>query len=149
MSSTPLRFGIGLRGWLRLGLATCAVVLLIRNLTQQSTPTRPTPSEMEVVGVDDVPGWTPDDPSAPTEPLLVNENWYVRNMATAHGAFVIEVEAEDPTQTETIGHALIEPMQADYDEILVYVHRLGDNSDLPARRMQWTPRDGYIELGYE
>ena len=149
MSSTPLRFGMGLRGWLRLGLVTCAVVLLIQHLTQQSTPTQPAPSEMEVVGVDDVPGWTPDSPSAPTEPLLVNEHWYVRNMATAHGAFVIEVEAEDPTQTEMIAHALIEPIQDAYDEILVYVHLLGDNSDLPARRMQWTPRDGYIEVGYE
>ena len=96
--------------------------------------------------VDAVADWTTEEPA---EPLLVNESWYVRNMATAHGAFVIEVEAEDPNQTEQIAYALIEPIQDDYDEILVYVHQMGNNSDLPARRMQWTPQEGYVELSYE
>ena len=70
------------------------------------------------------------------------------NMATAHGVFVIEVDAEDPTQTETIARALIEPIRDDYTEILVYVTKLGDESDLPARRMRWTPRGGYVEITY-
>ncbi len=146
MSLRPLPFVIGLRGWLRLGLGICAVLLLIRHLIHQPTPTQSAPSEIEVAGVDAVADWTTEEPA---EPLLVNESWYVRNMATAHGAFVIEVEAEDPSQTEAIAHALIEPIQDDYDEILVYIHQLGDNSDLPARRMQWTGRDGYIELAYD
>ena len=80
------------------------------------------------------------------EQLLINDDWQIRNMATAHGAFVIEVEAEDPSQVETIARALIEPIKADYNEILVYVSRVGDPSDLPARRMQWTPQDGYVEI---
>ena len=73
----------------------------------------------------------------------------MRNMATAHGAFVIEVEAEDPEQTGTISRALVEPIKDDYAEILVYINRMGDDSDLPARRVQWTARDGYVELSYD
>ncbi len=79
------------------------------------------------------------------EPLLVNQSWYIRNMATAHGAFVIEVEAEDLAETEAIARALIEPIRDDDDEMLVYVKTLGDESDLPARRMQWTPGGGYVD----
>jgi hypothetical protein len=104
---------------------------------------------LEIVTVDAVPGGSPDGSPDPGEPSLVNEGWYVRNMATAPGAFVIEVEAEDPEQTETISRALIEPIKDDYAEILVYVNRMGDDSDLPARRVQWTPRDGYVELSYD
>lgn len=146
MSSRALSFSIGLRGWLRLGLGICAVLLFIRQVISQPTPTQSAPPEIEVAEIDTVAGWTTEEP---TEPLLVNESWYVRNMATAHGAFVIEVEAEDPSQTEAIAYALIEPIRDDYDEILVYIHQLGDNSDLPARRMQWTGRDGYVELAYD
>ncbi len=149
MSSTPRLFGIGLRGWLRLGLAICALLLLIRNLTQQPLPTQTALPEREVDDIDTRPSSMFDERGDSAEPLLVNEDWYVRNMATAHGAFVIEVEAEDPNQTEQIAYALIEPIQDDYDEILVYVHQLGNDSDLPARRMQWTPQEGYVELSYE
>ena len=35
-----------------------------------------------------------------------------------------------------LARALIEPLRDDYDQILVYVNSLGDDSDLPARRIQ-------------
>ena len=150
-SSLPSPLGISLAWWMRIGLIGCAIALLALNLAIRRAPTGPDPDEplddVEVVTLDSLP-----DPLSPendaTEPSLVNDGWYVRNMATAHGAFVIEVEAEDPSQTDAIARALIEPIQDDYAEILVYVNRIGDNSDLPARRMQWTPRDGYVELNY-
>ena len=128
--------------WVRLGLAGCAVGLLAVNWAARraSPPTvftnRPVAA---AAGALDHAG----------EPLLVNQSWHIRNMATAHGAFVIEVEAEDPTQTETIARALVEPIRNDYDEILVYVNTLGDESDLPARRIQWTPGGGYVEITYD
>ena len=130
-------------GWaVRLGLVACVVALAALNWTLRPEPT--------VDAVDsDAP---PPDISAPTgvdEPLLVNESWHIRNMATAHGAFVIEIEADDPSQAETIARTLIEPIKGDYDEVLVYVNQRGDDSDLPARRMQWTPRDGYVEISYD
>ena len=152
-SPTPALLGLGLRGWLRLGLAGCAVALLVLNWNLRRAPAetggRDPGRELEVVTVDAVPGTPPDPAAEPDEPSLVNEGWYVRNMATAHGAFVIEVEAEDPEQTETIARALVEPIKDDYAEVLVYVNRMGDDSDLPARRVQWTPRDGYVELNYD
>jgi hypothetical protein len=88
-----------------------------------------------------------DTPDHGDQPRLVNEGWHIRNMATAHGAFVIEVESENPTQTDAIARSLIEPIRDDYDEILVYVNTPG--SDLPARRMQWTPGGGYLEIDYD
>ena len=149
----PTLLGLGLRAWLRLGLLGCAVALLVLNWnirrapldTGGEAPAGEAAGELEIVTLDALP----EEAADPGEPSLVNEGWYVRNMATAHGAFVIEVEAEDPEQTETISRALIEPIKDDYAEILVYVNRMGDDSDLPARRVQWTPRDGYVELSYD
>ena len=130
--------GISLRWWIRLGLAGCLVALLVVTWGVRREPTSTVSTGRPVAATADA-----------SEPLLVNENWYIRNMATAHGAFVIEVEAEDPAQTEAIARALIEPIREDYDEILVYVNTLGDESDLPARRMQWTPGEGYVEITYD
>ena len=152
-TSTPTLLGFGLRAWFRLGLAGCAVALAVLNWNIRRAPVETgadaPPAELEIVTLDALPDQPPDRAADPDEPSLVNEGWYVRNMATAHGAFVIEVEAEDPEQTETISRALIEPIKDDYAEILVYVNRMGDDSDLPARRVQWTPRDGYVELSYD
>lgn len=150
----PTLLGLGLRGWLRLGLIGCAGALLVLNWNLRRAPAETGPdgpqAPLEVVAVDSAPVGGPPAPGAETDgPALVNDGWYVRNMATAHGAFVIEVEAEDPDETEAISRALVEPVKDDYAEILVYVNRLGDDSDLPARRVQWTPRDGYVELTYD
>ena len=156
-TSMPALLGLGLHAWLRLGLVGCAAALLVLNWNIRrapldnagEAPAGEAESELEIVTLDALPGPAPDPGADPDEPSLVNEGWYVRNMATAHGAFVIEVEAEDPERTETISRALIEPIKDDYAEILVYVNRMGDDSDLPARRVQWTPRDGYVELSYD
>ena len=149
----PALLGLGLRAWFRLGLAGCAVALLVLNWNIRRAPVenggQAPAGELEVVTLDALPEAPPDRAADPDEPSLVNEGWYVRNMATAHGAFVIEVEAEDPEQTRTISRALVEPIKDDYAEILVYINRMGDDSDLPARRVQWTPRDGYVELSYD
>ena len=129
------------RWWIRLGLVGCAVGLFAVNWAarRESPPTVSTNRPVAAAADVDHAG----------EPLLDNQTWHIRNMATAHGAFVIEVEAEDPTQTETIARALVEPIRNDYDEILVYVNKVGDESDLPARRMQWTPGGGYVEIAYD
>ena len=130
-------------GWrIRLGLAGCAVALLAVNWAVRRSPTATVSSDRPVAALAD----TPDHAG---ELLLVNEDWHIRNMATAQGAFVIEVEAEDPTQTEAIARALIEPLRDDYDEILVYVSSLADDPDVPARRIRWTPGGGYLEITHD
>ena len=133
--------GIKLGWWMRSGLAGCAVGLLVVNWAVRREPTPTVSTDRPAAAAADAFGDR-------EEPLLVNDGWHIRNMATAHGTFIIEVEAEDPTQTETIARALIEPIRDDYTEILVYVNKLGDESDLPARRMQWTPGGGYVEITY-
>jgi hypothetical protein len=130
-------------GWaVRLGLIACVVALAALNWTLRGAP------DADAI-VSDASATDIRVPTRADEPLLVNERWHIRNMATAHGAFVIEVEAEDPSQAETIARTLVEPIKDDYDEVLVYVNQRGDDSDLPARRIQWTPREGYVEISYD
>jgi hypothetical protein len=66
-------------------------------------------------------------------------------MGTAHGALVIEVEAADPTDAMAIAKELTEPVRDRYDEVLVYVARLGEGSGATAARIQWTRQHGYVE----
>ncbi|MDA1091746.1 MAG: hypothetical protein O3A25_00540 [Acidobacteria bacterium] len=126
------------RGWaVRLGLVACIVALAVFNWTIRREPRERSDA------------LTTATAAGTAEPMFVNEAWHIRNMATAHGAFVIEVEADDPSQAATIARALVEPIKDDYDEILVYVNQRGGDSDLPERRLQWTPRDGYVEIAYD
>ena len=69
-------------------------------------------------------------------------------MATAHGAFTIEVEVSGEADTPAIARTLIEPLQARYAEILVYFYDQDDNAALPTSRTQWTAADGYREIVY-
>ena len=131
--------GISLGWWIRLGLGGLAVALLTLNWAVRRSPLATVSSDRPVAAAAGIQDQA-------SQPLLVNAGWHIRNMATAHGVFVIDVEAEDPTQTAAIARTLIEPIRDDYDEVLVYVHTPG--SDLPARRMQWTPGGGYLEIAY-
>jgi hypothetical protein len=79
---------------------------------------------------------------------LVNEDWQILRMATAHGAFTIEVEASAAADPSAIARTLIEPLQDQYAEILVYFHARGGTGDLPMLRVQWTATDGYVETPY-
>jgi hypothetical protein len=63
-------------------------------------------------------------------------------------ALVVHVEAMDTTQARQIAIAIVEPRRAEFDDILVYVHRVGGSRELAARRVEWTPRGGYEEIVY-
>jgi len=82
------------------------------------------------------------------DPLLVNAAWRITNMATAYGAFVIDVEAVDPARSPEIARLLIEPLKDRYEEVLIYVYRLGASSSRPERRIQWTKTGGLVEIVY-
>ena len=79
-------------------------------------------------------------------PRLVNAEWRIIKMATAHGDLVIEVEAADRAEAATIARALTEPLKDRYDEVLVYVRGLGDKPELPPRRVHWTREHGYVDM---
>ncbi|MCY4026850.1 MAG: hypothetical protein OXH75_11140 [Acidobacteria bacterium] len=90
-------------------------------------------------------------PFAGADRPLVNEDWQVLRMATAHGVMTIEIELGDIERSLEVARTLVEPLTADYAEVLVYVYADGQGTGghAPARRVQWTGRDGYVEIAYE
>ena len=94
-------------------------------------------------------GETPAQPPAgEASLLLVNDNWRIVEMATAHGAFTIEVEMAEGVDTDEIARSLIQPLQDRYAEVLVYFHARDAQTDLPQLRVQWTAGGGYVETRY-
>ena len=88
-------------------------------------------------------------PAAEETPLrLVNDDWSIVEMATAHGAFTIEVEVTDGVDTAALARSLIQPLQDRYAEVLVYFHARDSETDLPLLRVQWTAAAGYAETRY-
>ncbi len=79
---------------------------------------------------------------------LVTENWRIAEMATAHGAFTVEVEVGDGVDTTALARELIQPLQDRYAEVLVYFHAREPVGDLPRLRVQWTAENGYVETRY-
>ena len=91
----------------------------------------------------------PTQPPAEEAPLrLVNEDWRIVEMATAHGAFTIEVEMAEDVDTAEIARSLIQPLQDRYAEVLVYFHARDAQDELPQSRVQWTAAGGYVETRY-
>ena len=88
--------------------------------------------------------------AAPDGPELVNDAWRIVRMAAAHGIFTIEVEVNDPETGADVARELIGPLEASYDEVLVYIYRTGEGTggNAPVKRVQWTPGGGYDELDY-
>jgi hypothetical protein len=74
--------------------------------------------------------------------------WTATSATSADGALVVKVEAFDAAQARQIAAAIVEPRRARYDDILVYVHRVGGGQEIAARRVEWTPRGGYEEIIY-
>ena len=92
----------------------------------------------------------PAQPPAEEAPLLlVNDDWRIVEMATAHGAFTIEVEVADGVDTAALARSLIQPLQHQYAEVLVYFHARGAETDLPLLRVQWAAAAGYAETRYQ
>ena len=61
---------------------------------------------------------------------------------------VVHVEAFDVSHARQIAALIVEPRRTRFDDILVYVHRVGGSGSLAARRVEWTPRGGYEEMVY-
>ena len=74
--------------------------------------------------------------------------WTATSAQSAMRAMVVHVEAFDVTQARQIAAAIVEPRRAQFDDILVYVHRVGGSREMAARRVEWTPRGGYEEIVY-
>ena len=117
--------------------------------TEQSMRAVIAVSLLAIAGCGGGAGEAPVSPPAGEASLrLVNDDWSIVEMATAHGAFTIEVEMAEGVDTGEIARALVEPLQDRYAEVLVYFHARGAQTDLPRLRVQWTAAGGYVETRY-
>ena len=67
---------------------------------------------------------------------------------SAHYMLVLEVETERVAEAGPIARQLADPVKDRYTEVMVYVYRPGRRGGLPAARVQWTRRDGYVLTEY-
>ena len=81
-------------------------------------------------------------------PLGTREPWVVTRATSARHAMVIEVEADTPEDARNIAAALIAPLRAKYEEVLIYVRPIGNPANALTRRIEWTPVDGFVETSY-
>ena len=74
--------------------------------------------------------------------------WSATSTKSAMHGLVVNVEAFDVASARHVAETIVEPRRDRFDEILVYVHRVGRSADLAARRVEWSRRDGYEEIVY-
>lgn len=77
-----------------------------------------------------------------------NADYRIVDMASAHGAYMLEVAVAADADMDALARRLIEPVQSEYAEILVYFYDRDGNAELPLRRVQWTPKGGYAVRSY-
>ena len=75
--------------------------------------------------------------------------WTVTEHLSAHNVLIAQVETDFLHEAVAIAQQLTEPIKSKYAEVLIYFHRPGRPDTLPPRRVQWTPRNGYVETIYE
>ena len=61
---------------------------------------------------------------------------------------VVNVDAFDVNGARHIAETIVEPRRAKFDVILVYVTASAAAASLPARSVEWSRRDGYVETRY-
>lgn len=75
-------------------------------------------------------------------------SWRVMQANSAHNVLVVDVDAQRVEQARQIADQIVEPVRSrGYHEILIYVRETG-NPDGAMRRVQWTPRRGFVESAY-
>lgn len=77
------------------------------------------------------------------------EGWKVVEQLSAHHVLVLEVETERIDEAKAITQQLVRPVADRYSEVLIYFYRPGQRGKLAARRVQWTPRGGYVVVDYQ
>ena len=65
----------------------------------------------------------------------------LRHLAV-HGVLILEIETERLREIFDIAKTVIQPLEDDYVEVLVYFRQPGER--FATRRVQWTPREGYV-----
>ena len=75
-------------------------------------------------------------------------DWTVVEANSAHHALVVDVEARRVEDARKIAEEIVGPMRSrGYQEVLIYIYPV-NNPKGPMRRVQWTPRTGFVETAY-
>ena len=83
-------------------------------------------------------------------PFRTTPAWTVTKATSAHHTMVVDVDARDPARSHEIAEQIVAPLRSrQYDEVLIYIHPFGKHDATTAvRRLQWTPRAGFVETDY-
>ena len=81
-------------------------------------------------------------------PFGKHEPWVVTRATSARRAMVIDVEADKPESARSIAEELVAPLRTKYEEVLIYVRPIGSPANAVTRRIEWTPRGGFVETTY-
>jgi hypothetical protein len=125
------------------GVAWLAAFGLFAALVQWSARPRPTPTAPAVTALVRALNKM-ETPS----PFGTHEPWVVTRATSARRAMVIDVEADKPEDARNIAGELVEPLRAKYEEVLIYVRPIGSPANTLTRRIEWTPRGGFVETSY-
>ena len=125
------------------GVAWLAALGSFAALVEYSARPRPTPTPPAVTDlVRALNKMTTPSPFARHEP------WIVTRATSARRAMVIDVEADKPQDARSIAEEIIAPLRGRYEEVLIYVRPIGSPQSTLTRRIEWTPREGFIETSY-
>jgi hypothetical protein len=125
------------------GVAWLAAIGGFAALVEYSARPRPTPTPPAVTDlVKALNKMTTPSPFARHQP------WIVTRATSARRAMVIDVEADRPQDARRIAEEIVVPLRARYEEVLVYVRPIGSPQNALTRRIEWSPRGGFIETSY-
>ena len=136
------------RTWFRLGLVALAVALgMWAYMHQPSSDVEAPPSPEATAG--DVAATVLAEALLNSEQVSTDElAWRVTQANSTADVMIVDVEAERPNEALAIAEEIVAPLTDSYVEVVVYVRSLDRTDDDSVRRIQWTPRGGYIETTY-
>jgi hypothetical protein len=74
------------------------------------------------------------------------QRWYVIKATSAHHVMVVDVETDEVGTARVIAGEIVDGAKhSAYDEILIYVRKIGEGRGSAGQRVQWTPAGGLVE----
>jgi hypothetical protein len=130
----PMRRALLFLVWLLAAGGLAVLVLTVYELKR--TP----PIQTKPIAVDRQP---------PRQRYNALARWTLTEHLSAHNVLIGQVETEFLDEAMFIAQQLTEPLKDKYAEVLIYFHRPGRPDTLAPRRVQWTPKNGYVETRYD
>jgi hypothetical protein len=102
------------------------------------------------------PAGVPNPMSKPVDEMPAHQDrnpwarWSVTEHLAAAHVLIVHVETRYLHEARAVARYIVDPVikKEKYAEVLVYFHRPGRPDTLAPRRVQWTPKTGYVESVY-